>query len=153
MVKNYDEKQGAILPYLLSSISHALSKYAYKNNSPLKVTPEIVKISTQIFSHKQKGLSKEEICQTLNISEDKYLESETILTRGILFDNHMDFKILDNLEMDLDVILTPKEYEVFNLYRTGMNTKEVAKSIDKSEEIVRRTLNSAVSKIEKYLHE
>lgn len=148
----YNPDKGKLISYISSVVVHRLSKYAAMNNSNLKVTPEIVQQSTQIFSLRKKGLDEKEICKTLNIEPESYYKIAGVLTRGYLGD-FMNIPELDTIEMDLPIILSFAELEVVNSYRAGNSTKETAQNLVKSEEYVRKLLHSAVGKIQAYLAE
>lgn len=146
------KKETSEFAYFATIIKRHLVDVATINNSPLSINKHIAILAVRIFQYTKQGLNEIQICQLLNINKQQYLNAKFVLKRGTLVDM-LDSFTFNNLQMDLESILTTKEYAVIKLYSERHSIKEIAKLMNKSEDTISKLYNSAKAKITNYLED
>lgn len=143
----FDPKKGTIDSFIRKSIRNALINYANKNNSPLSVNKEVVKLSTSIFQLEKLDLNPQEVISTLHITNERYNEVRSILTREVLNET---IKFKDNPIITINEIkstLDGSSLKLFLAYEAGHDLKEIATKMGWSYEWTRIKLNRLFKKL------
>jgi DNA-directed RNA polymerase specialized sigma24 family protein len=148
----YDPSYGPFINYLTQSLRNGLSYLALSNNSLLSLKKKKVILATKIYKLDLLGLSVEQISKKLNISEKEVRNLKNVLKREVLSDNisYQDDKKHQDLNHDLQIILTKEEFMIYDMNRSGIPLDEIASKINRSKETVRKRIQKILKKIKPY---
>jgi RNA polymerase sigma factor (sigma-70 family) len=146
--RNYDRKKGNWQNYLITSLINELSKFSSQCNSSLSVNSNAVQLSVKIFSLESEGFTKTEIIKKLGISNKRFHEVKSILTREVLADSAHTNKykakeVIEEIKSSLD----GEDLIIFNLCLEDATIMQISKQLNYSHETARRRLHSLFDKI------
>lgn len=136
--RNYNPEIGPWANYFTTCVYNELSRCASVWNSPLSVNQNVVRLAIEIFRLESEGVLRDEILTQLKITNKRYLEAKSILSRGILYDdfvteNKTDLYLLKEIREGL----SEENQQIFDMCLEEMSIAAMAQRLGWSAEWMR----------------
>ena len=156
-MRTYDPNRGTKWStYAMTCVYRAISHQCQKFKHPLNVPPEVNSKHLKIVKLSQDGYSKQEICETLDISNKRYntimdlFNKVYLITREIIDEQEDPMVVLRDV---VDGLVDNLELNLLRMRLQGHTFQEIGDKYGKSNEWARRITNKLIKRIREHYND